>query len=273
MLPFCLQAVSLLDDRDQIRPEVQWFLDYCDVPRYETLDQVNGYLQEHWLQLNKERWELQPHQELDGQQLLPFLQKVGCIDPITAQKNVYDYALVLGATGAIMQERLDFLWQEYQRGVRFHQVVLLTGQRDLDESVEIFPENCATETDLLVYLFEKSPLCGKIPCLLIDSPKIPIGEGILRRPNTAKTVVDWYATRPLPGSCLAISNQPFVGYQEAVIRTFLPAEFTVEAVGPMAKISENFGEPRYVAVLLDNFAKWFYAELQCKNSNSQGFGV
>lgn len=266
MLPFCLQAVSLLDDRDQIKPEVQRFLDHCNVPRYETLDQLNHYLQEHWLQLNKERWQFEPRMQNLDEALWGLLQDIGCIDAIQSEQETYDYALVLGATGPSMQQRVDFLCQEYERGVRFGQVVLLSGQRDLDPNIERFPDTCTSETDLLVHLYTSSALCNRVPFHVVDSQKILIEENRYRRPNTAKTVADWLATQPIPGSCIVISNQPFVGYQEAVVRSFLPQEFTVEAVGPAAKIPENFPESRRIAVLLDNFAKWFYAEHQHKRA-------
>lgn len=249
LLCFSLHALSLTD-KGQLKPAAQELLALFDVPVEEPLP----YLWREWMQANKERWEMDLRFEEKREQAIPLLNELGCIGTIWAQKEHYTYALVLGATGSVMQRRLDFLYEEWQRGVRIDTIILLTGARDLDPKIENYPEGLRTETDLFVHLFNQHPLNGLAPHLVIDSPKQILENGTVRRPTTASTVTDWLATKPKPGSCLAVSTQPFVGYQEAVLRSLLPRSFEVEAIGP--KIEQNYP----LSIYLDNFAKWLKYE-------------
>ena len=120
---------------------------------------------------------------------------------------------------------------------------------------EIYPEELKTETDLFIHLFENHPLKGVAPVKVVDSPKYRRVDGTLCRPDTAATVCDWRATDPKPGTVLAISTQPFVGYQHAVLKSLLPPEFVLETIGPETEIYP-------LALYLDNFAKWMLYEKQ-----------
>ena len=73
--------------------------------------------------------------------------------------------------------------------------------------------------------------------------------------STADTFIDWLKQNPESGSCLVISNNPYIGYQDLVARTFLPSDFKIETVG-----SQGSGEK--VSVYLDNLARWLYQEKQ-----------
>ncbi len=269
ILPLGLFALQLHDDQGHLIAPAKEFLELCDVPPELKEEEILPYLQTHWLQPQKERWEMEGNLEEKREIALPILLKLGCIDNIHAEKKFYDYALVLGAVGKTMQRRLDFLYEEWQRGIRFGQIVLLTGQRDLDPEIETFPESFKSETELFVYLFEQHPLCEVAPHIVIDSPKEKLSSGTYRRPNTASTIRDFLATSPKPGDCLAISTQPFIGYQEAIIKFFLPPQFLVEAVGPGTQnvyptadldLKDKPKVPYPMAIYLDNFAKWLLYE-------------
>ena len=87
-------------------------------------------------------------------------------------------------------------------------------------------------------------------------------NGILKRPTTPDTVLDWLKIKPHPGLCLAISNQPYVLYQDSVLKTVLPPSFTVETIG------EKMDETSYnVSLLLDNLARFLYQEAKRLNVN------
>lgn len=236
LLSFSLHALSL-SENGRLKPAAKELLSLFNVPPEELL------------QTGKEVWEMDRRFEEKRDQALPLLAELQCIGTIRARKEHYSYALVLGATGYAMQKRLDFLYEEWERGVRFDQIVLLTGARDLDPKIEIVPEGLQTETELFVYLFDRHPLNGLVPHVVIDSPK----RGTLR-PNTESTVAEWLKTSPIAGSCLAISTQPFVGRQEAVLRSVLPTCFDVEAIGP------QMGQDYPLSIYLDNFAKWILYE-------------
>ena len=53
-----------------------------------------------------------------------------------------------------------------------------------------------------------------------------------------------------PGNILAISNQPYVGYQNAVLQNLLPNTFGIETVGKSA--SPNIK----ITTALDTLARW-----------------
>jgi hypothetical protein len=183
--------------------------------------------------------------------LTQLFTEMGCIECLGATHAHYDYALILGALGGRMTDRVDYFYQEWQRGVRTDVIVLLSGDRTLDPALETFPEGMDSELQLLTHLVENHPLrpmLGAIPIIAVDAPKVP-GRG---RPTTASTVEQWLKQNPQPGSCLAISNQPYVGYQEAVLRALLPSSFVIEGVGPAPRQMPS------TAILLDNFAKWLY---------------
>jgi hypothetical protein len=80
-------------------------------------------------------------------------------------------------------------------------------------------------------------------------------NGTLRRPNTQDTIDEWLRSyNPQPGSILALSNQPYIGYQDAVLRKALPKTFDVETVGNAC--SNNTKS----TVIIDSLARWIYNE-------------
>lgn len=268
LIPFSLQALSLKDDSGALSPPAKEFLALFDIDGNQPIPQLILTLKRSWVQEKKERWEMDPRCEEKRALALPILQKLGCIDSIYAGKKHYDYALVLGALGKTMERRLDFLYQEWQKGVRFDQIYLLTGARQLDPQRESYPAGLTYETDLFIHLFKNHPLSKIAPMKVIDSPEQTLPDGTVRRPDTASTVRDFLKTAPRPGSCLVISTQPFVGYQEAVVKCFLPSSFVIECVGPgsanaFPRVEEDIPQVQGaypLSVYLDNFVKWLIYE-------------
>jgi len=268
LIPFSLFALSLKDDSGELNPDAKEFLTLFSIDPDLSIERLILKLQGQWLQAKKERWELDQRYEEMKEKALPILQRLGCIDPIYATKDQYDYALVLGAVGKAMERRLNFLYEEWEKGVRFKKIYLLTGERVLDPQRESFPLGLKYETDLFIHLFNAHPLSKLAPMEVIDSPQELFPGGSSRRPNTASTVRDFLKAKPNPGSCLVISTQPFVGYQEAVVKLFLPPSFAVECVGPGTTggyphasqdlIHETCSYP--LSLYLDNFVKWLIYE-------------
>lgn len=253
LISFSVYALQLTEE-GRLVPAAQELVSLMEVPQDLTLNELTSYLLKEWMQGGKERWEMDRRFEDKREQALPLLEQLGCIGAIWPQEDHYSYALVLGATGAIMQSRLDFLYEQWQRGVRFDQIVLLTGARELDPRIEKIPEGVQTETELFVYLFDRHPLKGLSPHVVIDAPKQILEDGTIRRPTTDSTVIQWLKSEPMPGNCLAISTQPFVGCQEAKIRAVIPPQFHIEAVGP--QIQKEYP----LSIYLDSFAKWLRYE-------------
>ncbi len=117
-----------------------------------------------------------------------------------------------------------------------------------------------TESEMMRFVFDQTDLpFDRNIITFIDTPMQTKADGSLTRPTTADTVHSWLAQDPVPGSCLAISNQPFVCYQDTVIRTYLKdlhSKFSIETVGE--GVSESERNDLKIAVTLDAIARWLY---------------
>jgi hypothetical protein len=184
--------------------------------------------------------------------VLQFCSKEGFLDAVKPKHKTYEYAVVLGATVPRMQKRLAYLQKLYDSGVRFKQVVLLTGARPLDPAVETSPEG-ATEGEAMAYLWKSMELSKKVPWKQVDTPMIAVANGRERRPSRADTLRAWRSTSPVPGPTLLITNQPYCPYEQAVAEHILCKGFKPEAVGAKADVASLNGR-----VLLDNIARWIY---------------
>lgn len=247
------EALTLLDENGNLIPPFAELLQLCELPTDCSLEELALILRAAWIQEGKERWQYEERFNDKKIKALPLLEAIGCLDAIHAQKFHYNYVLVLGALASRVEKRLNFLWEEWKRGVRFDAIFFLTGQRDIEKKMEILPIGITSETQMMIYLYRSHPLSEAargVPLAIIDTSKQCDAHGLLKRPNTADTVKAWLQTRPAAGSCLAISDQPFVGYQEAVLKKLLPADFFIEVIG-MAD------ERKFPLILyLDNLAKW-----------------
>ncbi len=75
----------------------------------------------------------------------------------------------------------------------------------------------------------------------------------IKRPTTGDTIKLWLTELAPQGKILAISNQPYVGYQHAVLKSFVPKELLVETVGPKTAVVNS-------DIVVDNLARWLYQE-------------
>lgn len=234
-----LHSLEIFTEQGELVPAARGILEMYQISPEQA--------EECFIQADKERWEFSSQNSPDPEKLQELFVELGCIERVAATKMHYDYVLILGALESRMRLRVEHLFWEWQRGVRFDTIVLLSGARDLNPDLEKFPEGMQSELELLRYILDThplKPLIRDIPIIEIDAPKIPPKM----RPTTISTTFEWFITWPIPGSCLAISNQPYVGYQEAVLRKILP--FEIEAVGP-----ETSTMPP-TSILLDTFGKW-----------------
>lgn len=79
----------------------------------------------------------------------------------------------------------------------------------------------------------------------------------VKRPNTEDTLVAWLKVAPEPCKALFVSDQPFCGYQFAVIKTNLPNTFLFDLVGQGVDATSH---PAAAAITLDTVARWIYQE-------------
>ena len=225
----------------------------------------------------QERWQMEEvHLEPEThKQVMETLHHLGLTNAWLPQNKTYDYAILPGATFPSMKTRLDWLAEQWQRGVRFQQLVVLAGQRPLTPEVDrfqeimsslsstesgakrkTFPMNDKTapmhETEAARLLLHYYPLpegMEQVPVQIIDSPRKWQGDS-WGRSHTADTVRDWLAYSPKPGTALVISNQPSAHYQDAVFRRHLPSTFSIET--STAEIGKNYS----MAIILDGVATW-----------------
>ncbi len=255
------------------------------IPHDGTLENIVAVTQKgphQWLRPpDKERWQLEErvleHSEETSQKLRFLLKNLGYVEQVDAHYKQYDYSVVLGATASTMRKRCAYLLEQWNNGVRWNVLVFLGGARPLDPEREspdsilghdnklpVCPawqlnrQVLKTESDMIRLLWDSldlPPGLAQVPVFFIDTPLQIRSDGSMRRPTTADTLYDWLKLCPKAGKCLFISSQPQVGYQESVILSVMPEDFTIDVIGPRAK------EDELVAIYLDSAARLLYQEL------------
>jgi hypothetical protein len=224
----------------------------------------------------KERWEMEDIFAKHSKGVFPMLKKLGLVERVIPSAAQYDYGLLLGATHKRMLARLHALGELWKQGVRFKHLVLLGSERPLDPTIEshallMHPESSTlvraewqpstdiivkTEMDALKLAYDQVDIPSDmraVEVIVCNTPMIQNPDGTTRRANTGDTINTWLATNPKPGSCLCISSQPYVGYQDAVVRVYMPTSFSIDTVG-------NEAQETNIAVYLDSLARWLYNE-------------
>ena len=213
--------------------------------------------QKRWLRKpTQERWELNEISPKQRRFVLDWAKEQGIFSAWQPSRRVYDKALILGATTSRMQMRLDFLKQIWMEGVRFTEIVWLTGDRPLDKSIDGLMDLCQTESEAAQILWEEADLPKEMRALSVVFVAIPMrADG--KRPNTEDTIVGWVKVSPEPCTALFISDQPFCGYQFAVVKGALPEEFLFDLAGQGVDPSSH---PAAAAITLDCIARWIYQD-------------
>jgi hypothetical protein len=223
------------------------------------IDQQNvvADTQRKWLRKpGQERWHMSELPNEQKEFVLKWAADQGFFASVKPIKNSYDKALILGATTARMEKRLNYLKQLWSEGVRFKEIVWLTGERPLDSSAERVPDNCKTEVDAAKKIWAEAELPSEmklLPVVFIASPKTSFKP----RPTTDDTILDWLKTSPKPCTCLFISDQPYCGYQFAMVKALVPKDFEPDIAGNGTDPSKD---PRAGVNTLDAIARWIYAE-------------
>ncbi len=168
----------LVDENAHPKVPLSQLLFLLNVPHENTLDSIVAATQKRWLQTGKERWEFQELEEEKKQQLIPLFEQIGLFDESRASFNEYDYALVYGGFYSRVQQRIQHLIKEYERGIRFNEVILLTGQRYLDPNTNEKSLPFRTETEMMLFVWENSNMpqgLRDIPMRVIDAPRLDGG--------------------------------------------------------------------------------------------------
>ncbi len=231
-----------------------------------SLKEMNAWAQAHLLRRG-ERWEAQSPQ-FEGLQegLLPLFEDLGLMQDAHAQCNHYQGALIHGAHLIRMRLRLDYLVQEWNRGVRFQDLYFLSGERDL-EPEEAEKSGVTTENELTEWLWQNTdiPLALRhnLSVHFISAPKKKEKKsGKYVRPTTDDTLYAWLKTNPLPGRYLAISNAPYIMRQDLVTQSIVPSQYVIDTVGPQVNPQEK------MAILLDECARTLFQLKKLEDENT-----
>lgn len=172
-------------------------------------------------------------------ELLQVLEDAGLLGSVKPTQKYYDHVLVLGATQAEVDKRLDHLKELWDQGVRFGKIHLLGSERPLmadreDSAGKRGPNGTASRIEMDMMedrYYAKSASWPKemqaVRVFEVNTYNKKDGS----RANTKDTIEAWQQTNPGAGEVLAISSQPYVKYQDAAIKAVLPRSFHVETVG------------------------------------------
>jgi hypothetical protein len=206
-----------------------------------------------------------------------LFEKLGALNEIKPSQKEYHDAVILGASLSTIRTRLKYALDLWEQGIRFKRIIFLVGERPLDPQKEsreeLYDRNNnqiairnswqepnelpKTETEMTKMVFDQTELpegfLNQVSVRFVDTPMQINPDGTTRRPNTGDTIKLWLTQMDQPGSILAISNQPYVGYQHAVLKSLMPCELKFETVGNRKVSFES-------DIQLDNLARWLYQE-------------
>ncbi len=258
--------VDAVDAHGKPSQALLWLLALTDVEHDNSLASIVQATQAAWIRKpGTERWDINEQDRGNKELIHRQLMKMNLIDAVTPSKKKYDYALWMGAAYPRVQTRFEYLVQLWEQGVRFDQIVLLSGARPLtDAEQHALVQNFnlsddqipTTEAEAMKLVYKNSAMpesMKQVQLVVIDVPMQVAQNGMLARPTTGDTVNAWMELQPQPGTCLVVSNQPYVGYQNSVTKTLLPHNFVVETVG------EKSGDTN-IDVYLDTVARLLYQE-------------
>jgi hypothetical protein len=221
--------------------------------------------QQHWYQAKdqgKERWQISEIRDEHRALAIQWAQENAMFGSWEPVKEHYDSALILGSSTPVMRERLKHLVSLWNKGVRFDEVVWLTGERPLDAKIDHLCDRCSNESEGARVLWEEACIPEEMRQLAVHFVSVPMKliHSEAKRPNTKDTIVMWMETAPEAKSALFVSNQPFCGYQHAVIEGSLDKSIDFDVVGQGVNPELIKNHPLAGALILDTAAKWLYQE-------------
>lgn len=268
-LPFTYsfdRSEMILDKENHPSSTLVNLMSVMDLELSSDLNKIVDITQKNWLR-SKIRWREQERFSDYKAQVLPLIDQLGCLDEVLSKKTEYDYVILQGASIGAMQSRLNFLFKEFQRGVCFKKLVVVTGERKLDKEVEhpqfnlkdtsINLDAVETESDAMDVILTQVEFPYDVSRVELIRVKVPkqFQDGKERLPNAKDCLMLWQKIyQPDPGSVLYISSQPYVGYQDSIARSALSDDFEIETIGYRAS------DKLTISNHLDNIARWLYSE-------------
>ncbi len=209
----------------------------------------------------QERWEIKPAAWMLKNQEANFsyLRTLGFIDSVKPTTTSTDAICILGTTLERITNRLNYANLAVTDGIQADKLILLAGERVATLGVDGTKEQLTniannyhisdliklTETHLIQEAYNNSLLSNnKIPSYVIDTP-----AGDLPRPTTQTTIlelIEWPKQHEDINDILFVSNQPYVKYQEAIIKEVLQSRnisINVEVIGSGIEFSNADLQP------------------------------
>lgn len=232
------------------------------IPEHADLSTIVDVTQKAWNQRNsgKERSEfINKFSDIEKTQILSCFQKLGWIDAIEPTKVSYDDIYVMGAKAQTTKNRLEYLIELWEQGIRCKTIVFLSGQRELvgGQEDEYLEQGLKTESEMVKKIWLETPkpqALAKCDYVIIDAPKWIDHNGKEQRPNTVGTIEALLNSSACPkkeSSNLVIANQPYVARMHLQISDLL-SHCTIETVGPLSSIPNP-------AIYLNELAIQLYA--------------
>lgn len=218
-------------------------------------------------------------------ELYNILSALHSTQVIPSYYATYDSAVILGGTLTSIRSRLFFLKQEWERGVRFKEILFITSDRPRNEVLEdktlllepnfvgyiispawsfegFLPKNEKEIAEFVWYQMElpEEWRSEKIKVSFIEA-KSKNEDKFASRRDSLKF---WLSTNPDLGKILFVSSQPYIGLDNLVIsKESYCNKFIFDAVGPGFSMSFLDME-RGVDICCEAIAEWVY---NFKNKN------
>ncbi len=225
-----------------------------EIQHDNILQSIVDATQKSWLRKpGLERWHIVERFSEKKDLAITLLSELGFVDEISPSKNHYRYAFVLGGLLSRITSRINYLIKLWEDGIRFDEIIFLTGERYIEEiEKNVFPK-AKIETDLMEGIWQATNIphgMSSLPLVIVDA-KTQEGK---RRPDRKDTIEAWLSANPEVGSILAISNQPHCFEQTLPLKTYLPSEFEVDVAG------DAVINPVPISLYLDAVARVLYQE-------------
>jgi len=248
-----------------------------DVQANDDLSTINAWSQTHLMRTG-ERWHEQTKRfDALAPELTALLADLGFTQEYLPTRSHYQGALVHGALLTRVRERIASLVDQWQHGVRFSHLYLLSGARPLEPAYENQKTFCSDETsslkiradwtppsvfpsiesEMMLFVWNQAHLPKEmreqVQVHVINSPMKwdPVSSS-MKRPTTQDTIEYWLKATPPSGLYLAITNAPYIVRQNLITQTMLPEEIEVESIGTKASSKEK------IVILLDELARTIF---------------
>lgn len=266
------KQVVIVNQQQEVADSVLQILELTGIEYDGSLADIVAQTQQSWLRKpDQERWQMEQEVIEHEQSIKHVFDTLGLYTAVEPTYQEYDYVLILGALFSRIKDRLAYVLYLWNKGVRFKQIVFLGAARpavaaqgeNMQEYLDwigrdgLDMQEPQTETDVMKFVYHHMSMPDEVknlPVTFIDTPMLENSIGVVRRPTTGNTIDWWLKEDPKPGSCLFVSNQPYVGYQNSVVQTLMPKSFTVETVGTGCDALVK------TEIMLDTLARLLYQE-------------